>query len=84
MLYHSLRGVPDDVMMCRLKRITNDLESVQRLASSSVAGGGGGGGGVVGKGGGRGWEGGGSVESRLMMLEQRIEQQERETFIQNV
>ena len=53
--------------------LTKEMETVR--ASS------GGGGGGVGKVGGREWEGGGEghVRSRLMMLEQRTEQQERET-----
>ena len=54
--------------------LTKEMETVR---ASSV----GGGGGVVGKVGGREWEGGGEghVRSRLMMLEQRTEQRERET-----
>ena len=57
----------------RLNGLTKEMETVR--ASS---GGGGGGGGKVG---GREGEGGGEghVRSRLMMLEQRTEQQERET-----
>ena len=62
----------------KAEKNNRDIDDVRRTAESKTGYTGfGGGRGKGGKGG--GWEGGGSVEERVMMLEQRTEQQERET-----